>query len=171
MAENVPQEIDTSWTCDGEVDPPVADTGPSPTTNTNSTNVLKDIGNQLNETIEGPSAEHIANQRKPSISSFLKCPSTPKRAKTHRQFKRPFYPVLTAGERLDELHRIEREKENAIVEKKAKAERRAKAKLEAEELKAAIKERKREEALLRKTARENLRKDGLGSRKQIRSKK
>ncbi|XP_062552010.1 uncharacterized protein LOC134217257 [Armigeres subalbatus] len=151
-----------------------------------SSTTFKDIGNILSRNIDispveqsratyvtlGEPIDKISKtKRKRRLSSFLNCPPTPKRAKTHRNFKRQFNPVLTAGERLDELHRIECEKQNAILEKKAKAERRAKAKLEAEELKAVIKERKRQEALLRKTERENLQKDGLAKRKLMRSAK
>lgn len=123
-------------------------------------------------------------KRKMSISGYLNCPETPKRNRAHRNYKRKFYPVLTAGERLEEMRRIEEEKMDVIQEKKEKAERRAERKkendklkaatrelknekaekraqekLEAEKLKAVMRERKRQEAAIRKQERENLRKE------------
>lgn len=132
---------------------------------------------------------NITNQqsvlkRKKSISDFLDCPDTPKRSSKHRNYKRKFHPVLTAGERLEEIRRIEDEKleiirqrkENAekravrkveveklkevtLEQKKEKAEKRAQRKIEAEQCKAAMRERRREELANRKLERENLRRE------------
>lgn len=126
-------------------------------------------------------------KRKISISSFLDCPDAPKRSGKHRNYKRKFYPVLTAAERLEEIRRVEEEKQSAIKRrkenaekraakkeeagklravaqerKKEKAEKRAQGKIEAEQFRAAMRERRRNELAIRKQERENLRQSNPG---------
>lgn len=128
--------------------------------------------------------EQAGVKRKMSISGVLKCSETPKRKRDHRNYRRKFYPVLTAGERLDEIRQIEEEKQNVIQQRKEKAEKRAERKMEneklraetrelikkkaekraeekieAEKLKAVMRERRLKESAIRKQERENLRKE------------
>lgn len=102
------------------------------------------------------------------ISSFLQTPPTPKRSKKHRNYTRKFFPILTAEERLNEIRRLEQEKENSIMEKNEKAEQRKKDKEQAEVMKlkkaeereeikkqkAVLRQQKRKEILQRKKERE-----------------
>lgn len=99
--------------------------------------------------------------RKMSISELLQTPPTPQRSSSHRNYKRKFHPVLTASERLEEIRRLEEEKENEVVRKKAKAEERELAKIEAEKVKqekAKARKQKQAETEMRKIERAELRK-------------
>lgn len=104
--------------------------------------------------------DHISS-RKMSISELLQTPPTPRRSSSHRNYKRKFYPVLTASERLEEIRQLEEEKENEVARKKTKVEERELAKIRAEELKiekAEIRKKKQEKVEQRKMEREKLRK-------------
>lgn len=77
--------------------------------------------------------EQAGIKKKINLSDFLTCPDTPKRSRVHRNYKRKFYPVFTAGERLEEIYRI-------IQQRKEKAEMRAEKKAESEKLKEVARE-------------------------------
>lgn len=112
--------------------------------------------------------QHDGKRKADEIGKFLQTPPTPKRSKQHRNYARRFFPILTAEERLNEIRRLEQEKENAVMDKTEKAEKRkkekenaelVKAKLSAEreaikKQKAEIREQKRLEILQRKEQRE-----------------
>lgn len=98
--------------------------------------------------------------RKMSISELLQTPPTPRRSNSHRNYKRKFYPVLTASERLEEMHRLEEEKENEVAKKKARVEERKVAKIRTEQLKhekAEMRKRRQEETEQRKCEKQKLR--------------
>ena len=104
---------------------------------------------------------HNIPSRKINITELLQTPPTPRRSNIHRNYKRKFHPVLTASERLEEIRRLEQEKENDAARKKARVEERELAKIKKEQLKkekTKIRERKQEEAEQRKNKREELRK-------------
>lgn len=96
-----------------------------------------------------------------SILPLLQTPPSPKRSVNHRNYKKNYHPVLTAGERLEELQRIEQEKENEVVRKAEVARKREEAKKEDEvvkKLKAEAREQKRRQVILKKEHRESLKK-------------
>ncbi|XP_055536826.1 unconventional myosin-X-like [Wyeomyia smithii] len=96
------------------------------------------------------------------IDSFLTEPeilhtSVTFQSPNHKNCKRKFYPVLTAGERLEEIRRIEEEKEKKIQERKEKPEIRAAKKVEIEKLKAASREIRAEKKVEREKLKEETR--------------
>lgn len=98
--------------------------------------------------------------RKMSISELLQTPPTPHRSSTHRNYKRKYHPVLTASDRLEEIYRVNEEKENELARKKAKVEERRLAKIRTEQLKnemAEIRKQRKQEAELEKIEKAKLR--------------
>lgn len=93
--------------------------------------------------------EQSCTGRKMSISELLQTPPTPHRSNRHRNYKRTYHPVLTSSERLEEIYRIQEEKENEVARKKARVEERERLKVQTEQLKqekAEIRKRRQEEA-------------------------
>lgn len=91
--------------------------------------------------------------RKRRLSSFFKLASTPRRKVKHRNYSIPYNPVLTAGERLEEMRiKEEKKKENENL-KLMKAKERVAARIRREEiksLKAEARKRKKYEIEMKK---------------------
>nr|XP_029720502.1 uncharacterized protein LOC115262239 [Aedes albopictus] len=62
------------------------------------------------------------------LSSILKLPPTPRRSGKHRNYVKQYQPVLTAGERLEEIRKKEEQKVQMELQKKRKAIERQEAK-------------------------------------------
>nr|XP_029732000.1 stress response protein NST1-like [Aedes albopictus] len=78
------------------------------------------------------------------LSDVLRLPPTPCRSVKHRNYARQYHPVLTAGERLEELRKKEQQKVEMEQQKKRKALERQDAKQKREEAKKAkLEERER----------------------------
>ncbi|XP_055624073.1 uncharacterized protein LOC129767345 isoform X1 [Toxorhynchites rutilus septentrionalis] len=79
------------------------------------------------------------------LSDVFKVPPTPRRSCRHRNYVRKFQPILTAGQRLEEIRKEEEVKMEKEQQKKRKALERQEAKIQREEAKRArLEERERE---------------------------
>lgn len=84
------------------------------------------------------------------LSDVLKLPPTPRRSTKHRNYAKPYQPVLTAGERLEEIRKKEGEKLEKEQQRKRKAVEREEAKLKREEVKKAKMEERERKKLEKK---------------------
>lgn len=78
------------------------------------------------------------------LSDILRLPPTPRRTAKHRNYTKQYHPVMTAGERLEEIREKENQKIEVAQQKKRKAIEREETKKRKEEAKRAkIEERER----------------------------
>ncbi|KXJ77590.1 hypothetical protein RP20_CCG007154 [Aedes albopictus] len=85
----------------------------------------------------------------PRLVDFLKLPPAPHRSSKHRNYKKKFYPVLTADERLAEIRKVEKEKQETELKKKERALLRQQARTKREELKKRKQEEREEKKQLK----------------------
>lgn len=85
--------------------------------------------------------------KRTSLSDILNLPPAPQRTGKHRNYKKKFYPVLTAAARLEEIRRIEAEKQEEEQKKKQRINDRKEAKQKKDE----ERKKKKIEAELRKS--------------------
>ncbi|XP_062540250.1 uncharacterized protein LOC134208226 isoform X2 [Armigeres subalbatus] len=105
-------------------------------------NILRDTTNVVSQT------------RKKSISEFLKIPPTPRRSAKHRSYTKKYFPVLTAGERIEEIRKAEQEKQENEIQKKIRAAERTEARRRTEEAKKERAEKRKQKKLNEESVKE-----------------
>ncbi|XP_062533940.1 uncharacterized protein LOC134202955 [Armigeres subalbatus] len=105
-------------------------------------NILRDTTNVVSQT------------RKKSISEFLKIPPTPRRSAKHRSYTKKYFPVLTAGERIEEIRKAEQEKQKNEIQKKIRAAERTEARRRTEEAKKERAEKRKQKKLNEESVKE-----------------
>ncbi|XP_021704541.1 uncharacterized protein LOC110677708 [Aedes aegypti] len=121
-----------------------------------SSSAVKPAG--INSTVDQSAPSALADTtnsklttRKASISEFLVLPPAPRRSGKHRNYTKKYFPVLTAGGRIAEIRKNEKEKQENELRKKIRAVEQAEAKQRAEEAKKERAEKRNQKKLEKET--------------------
>lgn len=109
--------------------------------------------------------------RKTSISEILSFPPTPRRSSKHRNYTKKYFPVLTAGERIEEIRKVQKEKQDNEVKKKIRAAERAESKRKTEEAKKERAEKRKQQKSNEKSAKQDKENHNLKRARNVNTKK